>query len=197
ARPLKGDETEQMLKAADLKALPGVFYAGASGLGLVVKEVAKHVVCTTADIVKEVLGYLKSEHGYGNKDTRMGKALERHFGGSPYGWEPDMMRLVLAALYRAGEVEVAYQGNRYANYQDPVSRTPFTKTPAFRSSLFSPRQSVGLKMLTQAVQQLEDLTGEEVDVEEGAIATAFKEVAAEELEKLHPLKALAEAHRLP
>src|SRR5206468_6478441 len=101
------------------------------------------------------------------------------------------------ALYRAGEVEVAYQGSRYANYQDPVSRTPFTKTPAFRSSLFSPRQSVGLKMLTQAVQQLEDLTGEEVDVEEGAFAAAFKKVAAEELEKLYPLKALAEAHHLP
>ena len=59
------------------------------------------------------------------------------------------------------------------------------------------RQSVGLKTLTQAVQQLEDLTGEEVDVEEGAIATAFKKVAAEELEKLYPLKALAEAHHLP
>src|SRR5262249_22257106 len=68
---------------------------------------------------------------------------------------------------------------------------------AFRGSLFSPRESVGLKTLTQAVQQLEDLTGEEVDVEEGAIATAFKKVAADELEKLYPLKATAEAHRLP
>ena len=63
--------------------------------------------------------------------------------------------------------------------------------------MFSPRQSVGLKTLTQAVQQLEDLTGEEVDVEEGAIATAFKKVASEELEKLYPLKATAEAHSLP
>jgi hypothetical protein len=96
-----------------------------------------------------------------------------------------------------GEIEVTYQGNRFHNYQDPVSRTPFTKTLAFRSSLFSPRQALGLKTLTMAVQQLEDLTGEEVDVEEGAIATAFKKVAGEELEKLHPLKALAEAHRLP
>lgn len=34
-------------------------------------------------------------------------------------------------------------------------------------------------------------------MEEGAIAAAFKKVAAEELEKLYPLKALAEAHRLP
>jgi len=48
-----------------------------------------------------------------------------------------------------------------------------------------------------AVQQLEDLTGEEVDVEEGAIATAFKKLATEELELLYPLKALAEAQQLP
>jgi hypothetical protein len=197
ARPLKGDEAEQILKAADLKALPGVFYANETGLGLVVKDGAKNVICTTADVAKEVLDYLKSEHSYGNKDSRMGKGLERHFVDSPYGWEQDMVRLILAALFRAGEVEVTYQGNRFANYQDPASRTPFTKTPAFRSSLFSPRQSVGLKTLTLAVQQLEDLTGEEVDVEEGAIATAFKKVAAEELERLHPLKALAEANRLP
>ncbi len=108
-----------------------------------------------------------------------------------------MLRLILATLFRAGEIEVIYQGNRFHNYQDPASRTPFTNNPAFRSSLFSPRQSVGLKTLTQAVQQLEDLTGEEVDVEEGAIATAFKRLAAEELEKLYSLKATAEANRLP
>ena len=127
----------------------------------------------------------------------MGKRLESRFGGTPYGWERDMLRLILATLFRSGEIEVTYQGNRFHTYQDPASRTPFTNNPAFKSSLFSPRQSVGLKTLTEAVKQLEDLTGQEVDVEEGAIAAAFKKVVAEELEKLHPLKATAEAHRLP
>ncbi len=197
SRPLKGDEAEQILKTADLKALPNVFYIGEQGIGLVVKDGPKNIVNTKADVAKEVLDYLKSEQSYGNKDSRMGKALEKRFGGTPYGWERDMLRLILAALFRAGEIEVTYQGNRFHNYQDPACRTPFTNNPAFRSSLFSPRQSVGLKTLTQAVQQLEDLTGEEVDVEEGAIATAFKKVAAEELEKLYPLKATAEAHRVP
>jgi len=197
SRPLKGDEAEQILKAADLKALPGVFYSGDHGLGLVIREGSKFLVSPTADVAREVLDYLKSEHAYGNKESRMGKALERRFGGTPYGWERDMLRLILAALFRGGEIEVTYQGNRFHNHQDPASRTPFTNNPAFRSSLFSPRQSVGLKTLTQAVQQLEDLTGEEVDVEEGAIATAFKKVVTEELEKLYPLKAIAEAHRLP
>jgi hypothetical protein len=197
SRPLKGDEAEQILKAADLKALPNVFYVGDQGLGLVVKDGPKNIISTTADVAKEVLDYLKSEHSYGNKDTRMGKSLEKRFGGTPYGWERDMLRLILATLFRAGEIEVTYQGNRYHNYQDPASRTPFTNNPAFRSSLFSPRQSVGLKTLTQAVQRLEDLTGEEVDVEEGAIATAFKKIAAEELQKLYPLKATVEAQHLP
>ncbi len=197
ARPLNKEDPEQILKTADLKVLPTVFYAGENGLGLVVKDGAKNVINTSAPVAKEVLDYLKSEHSYGNKDTRMGKALERRFCGIGYGWTLEMVQLVLATLFRANEVEVTYQGNRYASYQDPASRVPFTKVPAFRSSLFSPRQSVGLKMLTQAVQQLENLTGEEADVEEGAIATAFKKFAAEELEKLYPLKALAEAHRLP
>jgi hypothetical protein len=187
----------RILKTADLKALPTIFYAGDNGLALVVKDGAKSVINATAPVAKEVLDYLKSEHSYGSKDSRMGKALERWFGSSPYGWEQDMVRLILAALFRASDIEVTYQGNRYASYQDPASRTPFAKTSAFRSSLFSPRQSVGLKTLTQAVQRLEDLTGEEVDVEEGAIAAAFKKVVAEELEKLYPLKALAEAHQLP
>jgi hypothetical protein len=197
SRPLKGDEAEHILKVVDLKVLPKVFYEGDQGLALIVKDGAKLVINTNADVAKEVLDYLKSEHSYGNKDTRMGKALEKRFGGTPYGWERDMLRLILATLFRAGEVEVTYQGNRFHNYQDPACRMPFTNNPAFRSSQFSPRQSVGLKTLTQAVQQLEDLSGEEVDVEEGAIATAFKKVAAEELETLYPLKATAEAHRLP
>lgn len=197
SRPLKGDEAEHILKAADLKALPNVFYVGDHGLGLVVKDGPKNIINVNADVAKEVLDYLKSEHSYGNKETRMGKTLEKRFGGTPYGWERDVLRLILATLFRAGEIEVTYQGNRYHNHQDPASRTPFINNLAFRSSMFSPRQSVGLKTLTQAVQQLEDLIGEEVDVEEGAIATAFKKVAAEELEKLYALKATVEAHRLP
>jgi hypothetical protein len=197
SRPLKGNEAELILKTVDLKALPDVFYAGETGLGLVVKDGAKLVPNQNAEIAKEVFDYLMSEYSYGNKDTRTGKALENRFCGLGYGWDRDMLRLVLAFLFRAGSIEVTYQGNRFHNYQDPLSRTPFTNNVAFRSSLFSPRQSVGLKTLTQAVQQLENLTGVEVDVEESAIASAFKKLATEELERLYPLKALVEANQLP
>ncbi len=197
ARPIDKGHAEAMLKTADLKALPDVFYAGDKGLGLVIQEGQKAVPNPGADVCREVYDYLVSEQEYGERDSRTGKALERRFGGTPYGWELDMLRLLLATLFRAGTIEATYQGTRYHNYQDPLCRKIFTNTPAFRSSLFSPRQSLSLKTLTQAVQQLEELTGEEVDVEEGAIASAFKKLAHEEMEKLLPLKALAQAHNLP
>lgn len=197
SRPLKGDEADQILRASDLKALPAIFYQGDSGLGLVVKDGSKSVINTKADIAREVLDFLKNEHGYGNKDSRMGKALDKRFGGTPYGWDRDMLRLILATLFRAGEIEVTQGGNRFHNYQDPASRNAFTNNTAYRSALFSPRQTVGLKVLTQAVQILEDLTGEEVDVEEGAIAAAFKKLAGKEQETLLSLKATADAHQLP
>lgn len=197
ARPIDKGHPELLLKTVDLKALPEVFYAGDKGLGLVIKEGPKFVPNANADICKEVFDYLVSEQQYGNKDTRTGKALERRFSGTPYGWELDMLRLILATLFRAGAVEATYQGVRYHNYQDPLCRKIFTNNPAFRGALFSTRQTAGLKALTQAVAQLEELTGEEVDVEETAIATAFKKLASEEMETLHPLKAMAEAQDLP
>src|SRR5262249_210555 len=61
SKHLKGDEAEQILKAADLKVLPTVFYAGDQGLGLVVKDGHKNVVNPTAPVAKEVLDYLKNE----------------------------------------------------------------------------------------------------------------------------------------
>lgn len=197
ARPIDKGYPELLLKTVDLKALPEVFYTGDNGLGLVIKEGAKFVPNPNAEVCKEVYDYLISEQEYGNKETRTGKALERRFGGIGYGWELDILRLIMTTLFRAGCIEATHQGTRYHNYQDPLCRKIFTNNPAFRASLFSPRQTLGLKTLTQAVQQLEDLTGEEVDVEEGAIATAFKKLAADEMEKLIPLKALAEAHNLP
>jgi hypothetical protein len=197
ARPLKGTEAEEVLKAANLAGLSQVFYGGAAGLGLVVKEGAKFVPNPSADVAKEVLDYLNREHAYGNRDTRTGKAVEGHFGGLGYGWDLDVLRVVLAVLFRAGSVELAHGGRRYDSYADPQSRVPFTNTPAFRATLFTPAKPIDLKTLTQAVEGYEGLTGRTVDVEKNAIAAAAKKWADEELRRTLPVQATAEAHRLP
>ncbi len=194
-RDLKGNEAEEVLKAANLSALPQVFYSGDQGLNLIMIEDGKPVPNPSADIAKEIMDYIRHEYSYGNKVT--GKSLEEHFEGIGYGWDRDMLRLVLAVLLRAGSIEVTYQGRRYRNHQDPQSRVPFTNNLAFRAASFAPREAIGLKTLTTAVQHYEELTGEEVDVEEGTIAAAFKKVADDELKLLFPVEAKAQANHLP
>ena len=194
-RDLKGTEAEEVLKAANLSALPQVFYGGEQGLNLVIPEDARYVLNPAADIAKEVMDYIRREHAYGNKVT--GKSLEEYFQGTGYGWDRDMLRLVLAVLLRAGSIEVTYQGRRYRNHQDPQCRVPFTNNVAFKAASFAPRETIGLKTLTTAVQHFEELTGEEIDVEEGAIATAFKKVAESELKQIFPVVAEARANYLP
>lgn len=195
ARPLKGSEAEEILKAANLNGLSRIFYGPPDGLELVVKEGTRYVVNLNAPIVKEVADYLAREHSYGNKVT--GRTLEGHFGGIGYGWEREMLWLVLATLLRGGAIEVTYQGRRYRNHLDPQVRAPFSATNAFRAASFAPRKAPDLQTLVAAARRYEELTGDEVDVEESAIAQAFQRLARAELEALLPVEATVRAHRIP
>ncbi len=194
-RPLKASDAEAILKAANLNGLPKVFYGPPDGLSLVAKEGTKYVVNLNAPVVKEVADYLASEHSYGNKVT--GRTLESRFGGIGYGWEREMLWLVLATLLRGGAIEVTYQGRRYRNHLDPQVRAPFSGTNAFRAASFAPRKAPDLRTLVDAARRYEALTGEEVDVEESAIAQAFQRLARAELEALLPVEATVRAHRIP
>lgn len=195
SRPVTGKEVEEILKAANLSALSPIFYDGDKGLNLVIKQGEQFAASADAEVAREILNFINSKHDYGDKVT--GKILEDHFSGIGYGWDREVVRLVLAVLLRAGAIEVTHQGRRLRNYQEPQARAAFATVPAFRGASFSPRESVGLKTLTTAVQQLELLTGEEVDIEEGAIAARFKKLADEELRLLLPLAATVDANRMP
>lgn len=197
SRPLKGDEAEQILKAADLKALSQVFYVGEKGLGLVTKEGPKYVPNPAADVAKEVLDYLISQNDYGNREERTGKQLEKRFGGIGYGWDRDMLRLILAVLFRAGSIEVSQGGEKFTNYSDPRCRPPFINNNTFKSSLFTPVKPIDLKTLTRAVESFEALTGETVDVDKNAICEALKKFAAAEMKTVLPIEAQAKANQLP
>jgi len=194
-RPLKGEEGEQVLRAANLNGLPKVLYGPPDGLELVLHEGGKTVINVQAPIVKEVMEYLQREHSYGNKVT--GRLLEIHFGGIGYGWEREMLWLVLATMLRGVVVELTYQGRRFRSYLDPQVRTPFTATNAFRAASFAPRRAPDLRTLVSAARRYEELTGEETDVDESAIARAFQRLARDELEALLPVEAVAHAHGIP
>lgn len=194
-RPLKGTEARDFLVAANLNGLSPVFYDGVNGLNLVAKQGGKFVPNLAADVCREILAYLVREHKYGNKVT--GKMLETHFQGLGYGWDGAVIHLVLAVLLRGGAVEVTHQGRKYRNYNDPACREPFTNVPKFRAASFAPREPIDLRILADAARNFEEITGKEVEIEEGDIAEAFKMLAHEDREKLLPLVASMRALKLP
>ena len=193
--PLHGDEPEKLLTSANLNGLPQVFHNDKPERSLVVKQSGKFVPNLGADLCREILDHLKKEHAYGNKVT--GKMLESHFSGIGYGWERDPIRLGLAVLFRGGAVEVTHQGRKYRNYSEPACRAPFVNNPAFRAASFAPRETLDLKVLAKAAQAYEEITGKDVNIEEGDIATAFQQVAAADREILLPLAARLQALKVP
>lgn len=197
AKDLKGDEAVELLRAANLSGLPAVFYNGEQGMNLVVRDGQKYVLNSGAEVAAEVLDYLNREHGYGSRETRTGKALESHFGGMGYGGDLDMLRLVLAALFRAGAIEVSFGGQRFDSYRDPASHEGFTNNRTFRSALFTPAKVLELKDLTRAVQSFEEITGGTVDVDKNAISSAFKQFAEKETRELLPIEERIKANGLP
>lgn len=195
ARPVTGDEAARILTAANLNGLPAVFYEGPDGLGLVIRQGDRFVPNPNAETAREVLDYIRRQHSYGSRVT--GKAVEQHFRGIGYGWDLDIVRVVLATLLRSNQIEITIQGRRIRKYDDPLAREALTKLPSFRAATFAPRETLDLKMLTEAAKSYEQLVGTEVDIEEGAIARAIQDLAREERERVVPLRAKMSALGLP
>ena len=195
AKPLKEHSAEDVLKAANLSGLATVFYEGADGYGLVIQDGNKYLPNRDAPVAKEIMAYIRERASYGEKVS--GKDLEQRFCGLNYGWERDLIQTVLAVLLRAGAIEVTYQGRRFKNHMEAAARVPFTTTTAFRNASYAPREMIALKTLTTAAERYEEITGQEVDVEESAIAQAFKKVAEQEQMDLLPILAKAQANALP
>ncbi len=197
ARPLKGNEAEELLKAANLSGLPAIFCNSELGMNLVVRDSQKFVINCEAEVAKEVLDHLIREHGFGNRETRTGKALEAHFGGLGYGGDQDMLRLVLAVLFRGGAIETSFGGQRFDSYQDTASHEAFNNSRTFRSALFTPATVIPIQNLTRAVERFEEITGGTVDVDKNAIASAFKQFAEKEMRGLLPIEERIRANGLP
>lgn len=195
AKALKANDPIEILRAANLNGLPKIYYGPPDGLDLIKQDGVKFVVNQNAPILKEITDFLTREHNYGNKVT--GRTLENYFTGLGFGWEREIIWLALATLLRSSAIEVTYQGRRYRNHLDPQARVPFSATNAFRSASFAPRQVISLQTLVQAAQRYESLTGDEVDVEETAIAQAFQSLARQEQETLLTVEATVKANNIP
>jgi len=85
-------------------------------------------------VVDEVRRELERRSNRG--ENLNGRALEEHFTGGDYGWHPVIVRLILAAMFRAGMVTVKADNVHYTGYTAPAARVLFTQVRPFRRVVF-------------------------------------------------------------
>jgi hypothetical protein len=195
---LKGGEVEQLLKAANLNGLSSAFYREDPEEALVVREGSSYKPNDRAVLVRSLMDYLKERKSYSDSEALHGKALEEHFRGLGYGADPEVVRLGLALLFRAGRIEVSSGGQRFDSYQEPKSREAFTNVKTFRAAVFNPIEVPPTPTLVKALKACEDLSGEKIEaVEMVAISSAARSFADRTIAELLPVEAIVAANDLP
>jgi hypothetical protein len=183
---------DAIFTAESLQGLPKVF----ASMGLLRDEKGKTVFRAESGPLKEVLDRVDERANYG--DTASGRYLADEFAKEPFGWDFDVVRLLVLSLLRAGKIEATSQGQTIETATSVDARDAFSNNNVFRQASFRPKKGIEFEELVRASEAFRETFGNEVrELNAGAIATELrKEVARNEDPVASALAGLA-AHRLP
>jgi hypothetical protein len=133
-----------------------------------------------APVVSEMLEELRLRARAG--DPRDGKTLTDFFERVPYGWDPTLVRIVLAALFRAGMVSLKYEGKPYHDYKVSRAQDLLVKALDFRKTefLYDPQEGLTPQERREVQQAIDRLFHRREPDTVNIMAVAMEE----ELEKL-------------
>jgi hypothetical protein len=184
--------TDALFIAENLQGLPAVF----SSLGLLRDEKGKTVFNTEAGPLKEVLDRIEERANYG--DTASGRYLTDEFAKEPFGWDFEVVRLLVLSLLRGGQLEATSKGQTLDTVTCVEARETFSNNNLFRQASFRPKKGIEFAELVKAAEAFRDTFGSEVrELNSSAITAELrKEVAANE-DAIASAFSMLTAHRLP
>ncbi len=106
-----------------------------------------------------------------------GKTLADFFESVPYGWDPTLVRVALAAMFRAGVVSLKYEGRVYTDYKAARARELLTKALDFRKTefIYDPQEGLNPAERKQAQQALDRIFHRREPDTVALMATAVEE----------------------
>ena len=146
---------EELLKADNLQGLPHVFHS----LGLLRDENGKAVFDVTAGPLKEVLSRVQERANYGEAAT--GRFLSDEFAKEPFGWEFEVVRLLVLSLLRADAVEATSKGQTFGSATGPEAQETFNNNNLFRQASFRPATEYDFGQLVAAGEAFKATFGTE------------------------------------
>jgi len=182
-------EMKQILQPT-LSGLSSKFLAGQ--LGLIEVEGGKYTVPCSGEIPARIANFLEQDRG------ATGAVLIQHFGGPPCGYAPDVVRVCVLGLLRAGKVRIQPEtGNKITSVQDPGVQDMFLKDRDFKKAeiRFGGGEAIGPKDRVAICRFFEEFLRVEVERENEAIADAVTEHFKALAERLRELE--MRLNRLP
>lgn len=190
-RVSQGD-ARRMITEADLSAAPSSAQPAPTGMGLVTRQGGRWTIDHRAPPCVEVLSHLRDAGG-----PVSGKQLETDFRDAPYGWDLDVLMVVVAALMRAGQVE-AVASAQTVTAADAAAAAIFSGPAAFRAASFRPRRDmVSIADVARAAMVLQALGASTVPVDEARVVQRAGELAAQWRERAGSARTALVARRWP
>lgn len=183
---------DALLTATDLQGLPGVFAA----LSLLRDEGGKTVFDIEAAPLRELMAEIESGAAYGTKAT--GKSLSEHFGRAPYGWDFDVVRLLVAALLRAGATQMTHKAETIESTTSVLARDALTNNNHFKAASFQPKKGVDFGEIAKAAGHFQSTFGAAVkELALSPVVAEIRERIADEQDALQGARDLLVQHRFP
>lgn len=171
ARATKKD-LDALLTAENLRGLPGIF----TDLKLIKDQAGKAVFVTDAGPLAEVYQLIERRTSYGEAAT--GKYLTDELAKDPFGWDFDVVRLLIVSLLRAGKLEATSKGQVIESALSIDARNAFPNNTVFRQASFAPKVGLDFPQIVDAAEHFKDVFGREIsELEQGHVATTLREEA--------------------
>lgn len=185
-------DLDSLLHSDDLRGLPAVF----NELRLLRNEGGAIVLETESGPLAEMLNWINNKSDYGTNPS--GKALESEFGGTPYGWDVDVVKLFALCLLRSGQLTVTSQGVSIESVSDLGAVDAFTNNTKFRACTFRPKKVLDFSEIVKAADSFEKTFGEKIaSLTQEEVATAIREKSISSQRDLRQVLSLLERNHLP
>jgi hypothetical protein len=186
-------DLDAVLTTENLRGLTPVY----TDLQLVRDQGGKPVFNVENGVLAEVLARIENRTSYG--ETASGRYLTDEFAKEPFGWEFDVVRLLVIALLRAGKIEATSKGQVIESALSLEASTTFTNNNLFRQATFRPRTTdCEFTDYVEAGEAYRTCFGKEVqEYEENVIAQAIRETTEAHEETLREVAAQLDKHALP
>jgi hypothetical protein len=184
--------TDALFTAENLQGLPSVF----GSIGLLRDEKGRTVFRTESGPLKEVLDRIEERANYG--DTASGRYLTDEFAKEPFGWDFEVVRLLVLSLLRAGKIEATSKGQTLDTVTGVEARDTFSHNNVFRQASFRPKKGVEFEEVLKASEAFRDAFGSEVkELNAGAVVAELRKQVAHHEDTVASALATLTAHRLP